>query len=95
MTPLEPLPSQPPAAPTPVPARSPAAGRSASPPAASGRQPDRALPPPLQASFRFEKLARQVVVALVDPASHEVVRQFPPEKILRMIVYMREMMEGG
>jgi len=75
-----------------VPARSPAAGRSASPPAASGRQPDRALPaPPLQASFRFEELARQIVVALVDPSSHEVVRQFPPEKILKMIVYLKEM----
>ncbi|HUU55671.1 MAG TPA: flagellar protein FlaG [Armatimonadota bacterium] len=91
MTPLEPLPSQLPAPPTPVPARSPAAGRSAYiPPALSGRQLRRELPAPLQASVRFEKLARQVVLALLEPETGRVVRQIPPEKILKMIVYLQQ-----
>ena len=92
MTPLEPLPSQTPVSPTPVPARSPAAGRRAhSPPAISGRQPGRDSAAPLQASFRFEKLARQIVVALVEPQTGGVVRQIPPEQILKMIVYLQQM----
>lgn len=92
MTPLEPLPSQPPVPPTPVPARSPAAGRSAhSPPAISGRQPGRDLAAPLEASFRFEKLARQIVITLIEPQGKGVVRQIPPEKILKMIVHLQQM----
>jgi len=43
----------------------------------------------LQASFRFEELARQVVVKLFRPETKEVVRQIPPEKILSLIVYLR------
>jgi hypothetical protein len=77
----------------------PAAGRRPSPPAASGRQPAGAfqatssrpaLPRPLEASFRFEELARQVVVTLVQPESGAVVRQIPPEKIINLIVYLRQ-----
>jgi uncharacterized FlaG/YvyC family protein len=45
---------------------------------------------PLQASFRFEKLARQVVVTLVRPETQQVVLQIPPEKILRLIAYLRQ-----
>lgn len=111
MNPLEPLPSHlsltPPGAGDrapvphrPVTARSPAADRGLSPPAASGRQPAGARPPklpralarraPLQASFRFEELAHQVVVKLVRPETQEVVRQIPPEKILKLIVYLRQ-----
>ena len=81
----------------PAPARSPAADRGTPPPAASGRQPAGApsapaVRAPLQASFRFEELARQVVVTLVRPETREVVRQIPPEKILKLIVYLRESM---
>jgi len=83
----------------PAPARSPAADRGTSPPVASGRQPAGApsapaLPAPLQASFRFEKLARQVVVTLVRPETQQVVRQIPPEKILRLIAYLREVVSA-
>ncbi len=96
MTPLEPLPSQTPVSPTPVPARSPAAGRSAEdPPACSGRQLRRESPAPLKASVRFEKLARQIVVALLEPETGAVVRQIPPEKILRMIVYLQQASDGA
>lgn len=89
MNPLEPLPSHQPVPPTPEPARPPAADRSSSPPAASGRQPAGAPPQPLQASFRFDDLARQAVVTLLRPETGEVVRQIPPEKILSLIVYLR------
>ncbi|MCK4299626.1 MAG: flagellar protein FlaG, partial [Planctomycetes bacterium] len=54
----------------------------------TGSQP--VLPRPLQASFRFEKLARQVVVTLIRPETQEVVCQIPPEKILNLIVYLRQ-----
>jgi len=90
MNPLEPLPSQQPVPPTPVPARPPAAGREATPPATSGRQPQGELAAPLQASLRFEKLARQIVLSLIEPETGEVVRQIPPEKILSLIVYLRQ-----
>jgi len=77
--------------PTPVPARSPAAGRRAySPPAISGRQPGRDSTAPLQASFRFEKLARQIVITIIEPQTGGVVRQIPPEQILKMIVYLQQ-----
>jgi uncharacterized FlaG/YvyC family protein len=49
----------------------------------------------LQASFRFEELARQVVVTLVRPETREVVRQIPPEKILKLIVYLRQSMSAA
>ena len=90
MKPLEPLPPQPPVPPTPVPARSPAAGRSVTSPAVSGRQPQRGPSAPLQASYRFEELARQVVIALVDPRTNEVVKQIPPEKVLKLISYLQQ-----
>ncbi len=89
MNPLEPLPSPQPVSPTPVPANLPAAGREAPPPAKLGRQPQ-GVSAPLQASLRFEKLARQIVVTLIEPETGEVVRQIPPEKILSLIVYLRE-----
>jgi len=96
MTPLEPLPSQTPVSPTPVPARSPAAGRSANnPPAVSGRRLRRESPAPLRTSVRFEKLARQIVVALLEPETGAVVRQIPPDKILRMLVYCQQASDGA
>jgi len=96
MTPLEPLPSQTPVPPTPVPARSPAAGRSANNiPACSGRQLRRESPTPLKSSVRFEKLARQIVVTLLEPETGAVVRQMPPDKILRMIVYAQQVSDGA
>ncbi len=88
--------------PTPTHTRSPAAGRRSSPPvgdprpageirpAASGRQPAGGTRAPLQASFRFEELARQIVVTLIRPDTREVVCQIPPEKILKLIVYLRQ-----
>ncbi len=91
MTPLEPLPSRLPVPPTPVRARSPAVGRSAHiPPAHSGRQPTGAPATRLQARFRFEKLARQIVIALIEPQSKQVVQQIPPEKVLKMITYLQQ-----
>lgn len=96
MTPLEPLPSQTPVSPTPVPARSPAVGRSANnPPACSGRQLRRESPAVLKASVRFEKLARQMVVTLLEPETGAVVRQMPPEKILKMIVCLQQASDGA
>jgi len=79
--------------------RSPAADRGTSPPAASGRQPAGAPTPPalrapLQASFRFEEQARQVVVTLVRPETQQVVLQVPPEKILRLIAYLRQVLSA-
>jgi len=44
----------------------------------------------LQASFRFEELARQVVVTLIRPETQQVVCQIPPAKILNLIVYLRQ-----
>jgi len=90
VNPLEPLPSHQPVPPTPEAARSPAADRSSSPPAASGRQPAGTLARPLEASFRFDEAARQIVVKLLRPETDEVVRQIPPEKILNLIVYLRQ-----
>ena len=98
MEPLEPLPSHQPVPPTPVPARLPAAGRNATSPATSGRQPatgparkpEGAPVRPLQASFRFEELARQVVITLVDTRTNEVVQQIPPEKVLKLISYFQQ-----
>jgi hypothetical protein len=90
MRPLEPLPSHLPAPPRPAPPSSPAADRRNSPPAASGRRPAGAPREPLQACFRFEELARQVVITLVRAETQEVVRQIPPEEIVNLIVYLRE-----
>jgi len=90
VNPLEPLPLQRPATPLPAAERSPAADRKASPPAASGRQPAGVSAAPLEASFRFEELARQIVITLVRPETREVVRQIPPDKILKLIVYLRQ-----
>jgi len=96
MTPLEPLPSPTPVPPTPVPARSPSAGRSCNTTTAcSGRQIRRESPTPLKASVRFEKLARQIVVALLEPETGAVVRQIPPEKVLKMIVYLQQASDGA
>ena len=44
----------------------------------------------MQASLRFEKLARQIVLSLIEPETGEVVRQIPPEKILSLIVYLQQ-----
>jgi len=44
---------------------------------------------------RFEKLARQMVVALLEPETGAVVRQMPPEKILKMIVYLQQVSDGA
>jgi uncharacterized FlaG/YvyC family protein len=49
---------------------------------------------PLQASFRFDDLARQVVITLVRPETQAVVRQIPPEKILKLIAYLRGVATG-
>lgn len=85
--PLDPLPSQHPASLTPGAPGSPSADRIPSPPVTAGRRPaGPAANQPLQASFRFEELARQVVVALIEPETHEVVRQIPPERILKLII---------
>lgn len=99
MNPLEPLPSPGPTPSRPqqlalprTPGRSPAAGRI--PP--SGRRPAGSLagpPAPLEASFRFEKAARQVVVTLTRPETREVVRQIPPARIVKLIAYLRELTE--
>lgn len=70
---------------------SPAADRRPSPPAASDRQP--AGPSPLQATFRFEEKAQQVVVTLIRPETKEVVRQIPPDKILNLVAYLRQFVE--
>jgi hypothetical protein len=80
---------------SPASARSPAADRGTSPPAASGRQPAGAPSAPaprapLEASFRFEEQARQVVVTLIRPETQQVVLQVPPEKILKLIAYLRQ-----
>ena len=93
MKPLEPLPSHTPVAPTPATSRSPAADRRSFPPAASGRQPAGVSRPPLAASFRFEELARQIVVTLIRPDTQEIVCQIPPEKILNLIVHLRQASE--
>jgi len=44
---------------------------------------------------RFEKLARQIVVTLLEPETGAVVRQMPPDKILRMIVYAQQVSDGA
>ena len=49
----------------------------------------------MRASVRFEKLARQIVVALLEPETGAVVRQIPPEKILKMIVYLQQASDGA
>lgn len=93
MKPLEPLPSHTPVAPTPATSRPPAADRRSSPPVASGRQPAGVSRPPLAATVRFEELARQVVITLIRPDTREVVCQIPPEKILSLIVHLRQASE--
>jgi len=45
----------------------------------------------LKASVRFEKLARQIVRALLEPETEAVVRQIPPEKILKTMVQLQQM----
>ena len=66
-----------------------AAGRRPSPPASSDRRP--AGPTPLAASYRFDAFANSIVVVLIRPETDEVVRQVPPEKILRLMADLRDM----
>ena len=73
----------------PSPQLSDAAGRRPSPPLTPGRRP--AGPPPLEASYRFDEPAGQTVVVLTRPDTQEVVRQMPPEKIVRLIANLRDM----
>jgi len=90
VNPLEPLPSQPPVPPQPATPRAPAADRRIPAPAASGRRPAGEPNPALVADLRFDRLARQVVIALVQPETHQVVVQIPPEKILRLVAHLKE-----
>lgn len=80
-----------PVPPTPVPTRPPVAGRIAVPRNQSGRRPSGVLPAPLDARVRFEKLANRMVVALVHPATGEVVKQIPPEEIVRFSIHLRRL----
>ena len=89
LRPLESLPSHQPA-PWRVCESSPAADRRPSPPVNAGRRPA-GPPPPLQATFRFEEAARQIVVTLVRPETQQVVLQIPPEKILKLIIDLRQL----
>ena len=88
--PLEPLPSQPPVTPQPAPPRAPAADRRIPAPAASGRRSAGEPHPALVADLRFDRLARQVVITLVQPETHQVVVQIPPEKILKLAAHLKE-----
>jgi len=73
-----------------LPTRQPsdAAGRRPLPPDTSGRRPAGA--PPLQASFRCDESTQQMVVALTRPDTQEVIREMPPEKILRLIAALKQ-----
>jgi len=46
--------------------------------------------PPLQASYEYDRALRQVVVTLTMPDTGGVVRQIPPEKVLRVIMGLLE-----
>lgn len=46
---------------------------------------------PLTASYHFDEPANSAVVVLVRPETNQVVRQIPPEKILRLIADLRQM----
>jgi len=43
------------------------------------------------ADVRFDRLARQVVIALVRPETRQVVVQIPPEKILKLAAHLKAM----
>jgi len=66
-----------------------AADRRPSPPASSDRRP--AGPSPLAAEYRFDESADRTVVVLIRPETDQVVQQIPPDKILRLIADLRDM----
>jgi len=65
-----------------------AADRRPSPPVSSDRRP--AGPVPLAVSYRFDESANSIVVVLIRPETDQVVRQIPPEKILRLMADLRD-----
>jgi len=66
-----------------------AADRQAVPPGPDRSAARRGLP--LTASYHFDEPANSAVVVLVRPETNQVVRQIPPEKILRLIADLRQM----
>jgi flagellar protein FlaG len=51
------------------------------------------LPPEIQ--FSEDKSSGHVVFKVVNPVTHEVVRQFPPEEILAMARRLKALQDGG
>ena len=88
--PLEPLPSQPTLTPQPATPHAPAAARRTPPRAAPGGRPTGVPSRSLVTDVRFDRLARQVVIALVRPETRQVVVQIPPEKILKLAAHLKE-----
>jgi len=89
VNPLEPLPSQPPVSPQPATPRAPAADRRLPAPAASGRRPAGDPSQSLVADVHFDRLARQIVISLVQPETRQVGFQIPPEKILKLAAHLK------
>lgn len=51
------------------------------------------LPPEIQ--FTEDKASGHVVFKVINPVTHEVIRQFPPEEILTMARRLKALQEGG